>query len=119
MDAKMIFPWIRWMSRLNNRKHRSQTKMVPHFQRRNKKIYYLSEQIYTSFTNVATLLGENVRTVGFKLSRSIAFEMLIQGKSKMVIQESAQKLYLALCEVEGLTEDEHYRALSKILGYPT
>ncbi|MFQ6630938.1 hypothetical protein Gotur_009060, partial [Gossypium turneri] len=40
MDAKMIFPWIRWMSRLNNRKHRSQTKMVPHFQRRNKKIYY-------------------------------------------------------------------------------
>ncbi|MBA0650007.1 hypothetical protein Goklo_017498, partial [Gossypium klotzschianum] len=37
--------------------------------------------------------------------------MLIQGKSEMVIQESAQKLYLALCEVEGLTEDGHYRAL--------
>ncbi|MBA0727404.1 hypothetical protein Golax_000395, partial [Gossypium laxum] len=41
---------------------------------------------------------ENIRNVGLELSRSIAFEK--------VIQESAQKLYLALCEVEGLTEDE-------------
>ncbi|MBA0782692.1 hypothetical protein Gotri_000536, partial [Gossypium trilobum] len=36
-----------------------------------------------------------------------------------MIQESAQKLYLALCEVEGLTEDERYRALSKIPDHPT
>ncbi|MBA0815692.1 hypothetical protein Gohar_000448 [Gossypium harknessii] len=57
------------------------------------------------------LLGENIRTVGLELSRSIAFEK--------VIQESAQKLYLALCEVEGLTEDERYRALSKISDHPT
>ncbi|MBA0739499.1 hypothetical protein Gogos_012765 [Gossypium gossypioides] len=65
------------------------------------------------------LWNSYISTVGFKLSRSIAFEMLIQGKSEMVIQESARKLYLALCEVEGLTEDEHYHALSKILGHPT
>ncbi|MBA0782694.1 hypothetical protein Gotri_000536, partial [Gossypium trilobum] len=51
------------------------------------------------------------RTVGLELSRSIA--------SEKVIQESAQKLYLALCEVEGLTEDERYRALSKIPDHPT
>ncbi|MBA0698747.1 hypothetical protein Goari_000442 [Gossypium aridum] len=55
--------------------------------------------------------GENIWNVGLELSRSIAFEK--------VIQESAQKLYLTLCEVEGLTEDEHYRALSKIPDHPT
>ncbi|MBA0568025.1 hypothetical protein Golob_005547 [Gossypium lobatum] len=49
---------------------------------------------------------------------SIASEMLIQGKLEMVIQESAQKLYLAFCEVEGLTKDEPYRVLSKILDHP-
>ncbi|MBA0645494.1 hypothetical protein Goklo_013592 [Gossypium klotzschianum] len=37
----------------------------------------------------------------------------------MLIQENAQKLYLALCEVEGLTEDEYFLALRKIPGYPT
>ncbi|MBA0869512.1 hypothetical protein Goshw_029187, partial [Gossypium schwendimanii] len=37
----------------------------------------------------------------------------------MMIQESAQKLYLTLCEVEGLIEDERYRALSKIPDHPT
>ncbi|MBA0742155.1 hypothetical protein Gogos_015244 [Gossypium gossypioides] len=36
MDAKMMFPWMRWMSRLHNCNRRSQTKMVPHFQRRKK-----------------------------------------------------------------------------------
>ncbi|MBA0617444.1 hypothetical protein Godav_026890, partial [Gossypium davidsonii] len=36
-----------------------------------------------------------------------------------MLQESAQKLYLALCEVEGLTKDDHYRALRKILKHPT
>ncbi|MBA0570191.1 hypothetical protein Golob_003875 [Gossypium lobatum] len=29
--------WMRWMSRLHNCNYRSQTKMVPHFQRRKKK----------------------------------------------------------------------------------
>ncbi|MBA0574894.1 hypothetical protein Golob_024020, partial [Gossypium lobatum] len=55
--------------------------------------------------------GENIRIVGLELSRSIA--------SRKMIQESAQKLYLALCEVEGLTEDERYCVLSKILDHPT
>ncbi|MBA0664120.1 hypothetical protein Goklo_004169, partial [Gossypium klotzschianum] len=27
INAKMLFPWIRWMSRLHNRNCRSQTKM--------------------------------------------------------------------------------------------
>ncbi|MBA0739679.1 hypothetical protein Gogos_012925, partial [Gossypium gossypioides] len=70
----------------------------------------LNEQISTSITDVAIFLGENIQTVGLGLSRSIAFEK--------VIQESAQKLYQALCEVEGLNEDERYRALSKILDHP-
>ncbi|KAG8473251.1 hypothetical protein CXB51_035231 [Gossypium anomalum] len=38
---------------------------------------------------------------------------------KITIQESALKLYPTLCEVEGLTEDERYRALSKIPDHPT
>ncbi|MBA0822254.1 hypothetical protein Goarm_019066, partial [Gossypium armourianum] len=63
------------------------------------------EEISTSIPDAAMLLGENIRTVGLKLSRSIA--------SEKVIQESAKKSYLALCEVEALTEDERYRALSK------
>ncbi|MBA0747888.1 hypothetical protein Gogos_004764, partial [Gossypium gossypioides] len=37
----------------------------------------------------------------------------------MMIQESTQKLYPTLREVEGLTEDEHYRALSKIPDHTT
>ncbi|MBA0851201.1 hypothetical protein Goshw_015209 [Gossypium schwendimanii] len=36
VDAKMIFPWMRWMSRLHNHNLRSQTKMVPHLQIRKK-----------------------------------------------------------------------------------
>ncbi|MBA0739686.1 hypothetical protein Gogos_012925 [Gossypium gossypioides] len=83
--------------------------MVPHIQR-GKKNSDESEQISTSITDVAIFLGENIQTVGLGLSRSIAFEK--------VIQESAQKLYQALCEVEGLNEDERYRALSKILDHP-
>ena len=45
--------------------------------------------------------------------------MLIQQKSEMTIQERALTLYPTLCEVEGLTEDERYCALSKILDHPT
>ncbi|MBA0636971.1 hypothetical protein Godav_000138, partial [Gossypium davidsonii] len=36
----------------------------------------------------------------------------------MIIQESALKLYLILCKVEGLIEDECYRVLSKIPNHP-
>ncbi|MBA0671957.1 hypothetical protein Goklo_029770, partial [Gossypium klotzschianum] len=73
----------------------------------------------TSFTNAITLLAKNVRTVGLGISRSIASEVLIQQKSKMVIQESALKLYSTLCEVEGLIEDERYCALNKLPNHPT
>ncbi|KAG8481647.1 hypothetical protein CXB51_026500 [Gossypium anomalum] len=62
---------------------------------------------------------ENIRTVGLEISKSIASEVVIQQKSEMTIQESALKLYPTLCEVEGLTEDERYRALSKIPNHPT
>ncbi|MBA0763334.1 hypothetical protein Gotri_012790, partial [Gossypium trilobum] len=36
MDAKLMFPWMRWMSWLHNCIRQSQTKMIPHFQRRKK-----------------------------------------------------------------------------------
>ncbi|MBA0756635.1 hypothetical protein Gogos_021668, partial [Gossypium gossypioides] len=87
------------------------TKMVPHFQRRNKKISDGSEQISTSITNAAMLLRGNIQTVGLELSRSIA--------SEKVLQESAPKLYSTLCKVEGLTKDERYCALSTIPYHPT
>ncbi|MBA0779629.1 hypothetical protein Gotri_003867 [Gossypium trilobum] len=51
--------WMRWMSRLHCN-HRSQTKMVPRFQRRKKKISDGSEQISTSITNAAMLLRGNI-----------------------------------------------------------
>ncbi|MBA0746962.1 hypothetical protein Gogos_009433, partial [Gossypium gossypioides] len=38
MDANMMFAWMRWMSRIHNRNRQSQTKMVPHLQRRKKKM---------------------------------------------------------------------------------
>ncbi|MBA0755504.1 hypothetical protein Gogos_021480 [Gossypium gossypioides] len=81
-----------WMSRLYNYNCRSQAKMIPYLQRRKKKISDGSEQTSTSITDVVMLLVKNIRTIGLELSRSIA--------SEKVIQESAQKLYLTLCEVE-------------------
>ncbi|MBA0749379.1 hypothetical protein Gogos_003321, partial [Gossypium gossypioides] len=91
---------------------------VSTFSMKKKKIPDESEQISTSLTNAATLLGENIRTAGLELSRSIASKVLIQGKSEMFGQESTQKLYLALCEVEGLIEEDHFHALSKISDHP-
>ncbi|MBA0755890.1 hypothetical protein Gogos_022289 [Gossypium gossypioides] len=83
--------------------------MVPHFQRRKKKMDDGIEQISTLITDAAMLLVENIRAIGLELSRSIA--------SEKVLQESAQKSYPALCEVEGLTEDKRYHALRKILDH--
>ncbi|MBA0785372.1 hypothetical protein Gotri_024933, partial [Gossypium trilobum] len=57
--------------------------------KKKKKISDESEQISTSITDVVMLLGENIQTIGLELSRSIAFEK--------VIQESAQKSYPTLC----------------------
>ncbi|KAG8503094.1 hypothetical protein CXB51_000896 [Gossypium anomalum] len=79
------------------------------FSRKKKKISDASDHISsTSFFDAATLLVEKIETIGVEISRSIAFEVLIQQKSEMTIQESALKLYPTLCEVEGLTEDERY-----------
>ncbi|MFQ6635187.1 hypothetical protein Gotur_010587, partial [Gossypium turneri] len=90
------------------------------FLKKNKKISDASDHISsTSFNDAATLLAENIWIVGIEISRSIASEVLIQQKSEMTIQERDLKLYPTLCEVEGLTEDERYRALSKILDHPT
>ncbi|KAH1129095.1 hypothetical protein J1N35_000473 [Gossypium stocksii] len=38
----------------------------------------------TSLIDAATLLGNNIRTIDFQLSRSIAFEVLIQEKSEII-----------------------------------
>ncbi|MFQ6666179.1 hypothetical protein Gotur_032636 [Gossypium turneri] len=45
----------------------------------------------------------------------------VQQKSEefQIIQEKATNLYSTLCEIEGLTVDEQYRALSKISDHPT
>ncbi|KAH1064717.1 hypothetical protein J1N35_029704 [Gossypium stocksii] len=88
------------------------------FSKKKKKISDASD-FSTSFNDAAALLAENIRTVGLEISKSIASEVVMQQKSEMTIQESALKLYPTLCEVEGLTEDEHYRALSKIPDHPT
>ncbi|PPS08414.1 hypothetical protein GOBAR_AA12229 [Gossypium barbadense] len=88
------------------------------FSKKKKKISDASD-FSTSFNDAVALLAENIRTVGLKISKRIASEVVIQKKSEMTFQESALKLYPTLCEVEGLTEDECYRALSKIPDHPT
>ncbi|KAK5826014.1 hypothetical protein PVK06_020918 [Gossypium arboreum] len=89
------------------------------FSKKKRNISNTSDHISsTSFNDAATLLVKNIRTIGVEISRSITSEVLIQQKSKMIIQESALKLYPTLCEVEGLTEDKRYRTLSKIPDHP-
>ncbi|KAG8492872.1 hypothetical protein CXB51_010167 [Gossypium anomalum] len=88
------------------------------FSKKKKKISDASD-FSTSFNDAAALLAKNIQTVGLEISKSIASEVVIQQKSEMTIQENALKLYPTLCEVEGLTDDERYRALSKILDHPT
>ncbi|KAK5839670.1 hypothetical protein PVK06_008496 [Gossypium arboreum] len=88
------------------------------FSKKKKKIFDASD-FSTLFNDAAALLAENIWTVGLEISKSIASEVVIQQKSEMTIQESVLKLYPTLCEVEGLTEDERYRALSKIPDHPT
>ncbi|MBA0878198.1 hypothetical protein Goshw_006241, partial [Gossypium schwendimanii] len=88
------------------------------FSKKKKKISNASDHISTSFHDAVTLLAENIRTVGVEISRIITSKVLIQQKLEMTIQERARKLYPTLCEVEGLTKDERYRALSKISNHP-
>ncbi|MFQ6642822.1 hypothetical protein Gotur_018258 [Gossypium turneri] len=65
--------------------------------------------------------GENMRAIGDQISRSIASDVVVQQKPEefQIIQEKATNLYPTLCEIEGLTVDERYRALSKIPDHPT
>ncbi|MBA0784944.1 hypothetical protein Gotri_026262, partial [Gossypium trilobum] len=104
----MMFPWMRWMSQLHNRNRRDGSTSS---KKKKKKIFDGREQTSTSIIDVAMLLEENIWIVGLELSKIIA--------SEKVIQECAKKLYPVLCEVEGLTEDERYCALSKISNHPT
>ncbi|PPD75672.1 hypothetical protein GOBAR_DD27402 [Gossypium barbadense] len=62
-------------------------KLILHFKEEEKRSG-VSEPIYSaSLIDATTSLEDNIRTIYFELSRSIAFEMLIHEKSKMIIQE--------------------------------
>ncbi|PPD92842.1 hypothetical protein GOBAR_DD10236 [Gossypium barbadense] len=75
----------------------------------------------SSVHDAASLLAENMQTIGEQISRSIASDVVVQQKSEefQIIQEKVTNLYPTLREIEGLTEDERFRALSKILDHPT
>ncbi|XP_040948209.1 uncharacterized protein At2g29880-like [Gossypium hirsutum] len=80
-----------------------------------------SDNISSSFNEAATLLVENMQAIGDQINRSIASDVVVQQKSEefQIIQEKATNLYPTSCEIEGLTVDERYRALSKIPDHPT
>ncbi|MFQ6634630.1 hypothetical protein Gotur_010915, partial [Gossypium turneri] len=81
-----------------------------------KKISDASDHISsTSFHDVATLLAKNIRTIGVEISRSIVSEVL---KVRNDHSRKSSKIISNVIEVEGLTKDERYRALSKILDHP-
>ncbi|MFQ6621619.1 hypothetical protein Gotur_002969 [Gossypium turneri] len=65
--------------------------------------------------------GENMWAIGKQISKSITSNVVVQQKLEefQIIQEKAINLYPTLCEIEGLTVDERYRALSKIPDHPT
>ncbi|MFQ6654854.1 hypothetical protein Gotur_025660 [Gossypium turneri] len=65
--------------------------------------------------------AENIKAVGDQISRSIASDVVVQQKSEefQIMQEKATNLYSTLWEIEGLTDDDRYRALSKIPDHPT
>ncbi|MFQ6636667.1 hypothetical protein Gotur_013268 [Gossypium turneri] len=69
-----------------------------------------SKHISSSFHDAATLLAENMRAIGEQISRSIAFDVVVQQKSEefQTIKEKAINLYPTLCEIEGLNVDERY-----------
>ncbi|PPD82407.1 hypothetical protein GOBAR_DD20665 [Gossypium barbadense] len=75
----------------------------------------------SSFDEAATLLAENIKVVGDQISRSIASEVVVQQKSEeyQKMEEKASNLYSTLWEIEGLTDDQRYGALSKIPDHPT
>ncbi|MFQ6651896.1 hypothetical protein Gotur_024033 [Gossypium turneri] len=80
-----------------------------------------SGQFSSSIHDAATLLAENMQAIGEQISRSIASDVVVQQRSEefQIIQEKATNLYPTLCEIEGLTVGERFRALSKIPDHPT
>ncbi|MFQ6665668.1 hypothetical protein Gotur_032319 [Gossypium turneri] len=64
---------------------------------------------------------DNMWAIGEQISRNIASDVVVQQRSEefQTIQEKATNLYPTLCEIEGLTVDERFRALSKIPDHPT
>ncbi|MFQ6635717.1 hypothetical protein Gotur_011156, partial [Gossypium turneri] len=79
-----------------------------------------SDHFSSSFHDAVILLAENMRAISEQISRSIASDVIVQQKSEefQIIQEKITNLYPTLCEIEGLTMDERYRALSKIPNHP-
>ncbi|MFQ6653171.1 hypothetical protein Gotur_024705 [Gossypium turneri] len=75
----------------------------------------------SSVNDAATLLAENMQAIGEQISRSIASDVVVHQRSEEYqgMQEKASNLYPTLCEIEGLTVDERFRALSKIPDHPT
>ncbi|XVF56330.1 hypothetical protein PTKIN_Ptkin06aG0110400 [Pterospermum kingtungense] len=72
-----------------------------------RKVNEMNEPISAeTLINATTILSENMTEIGNKLSRSIGTEMRPE--------ERAEKLYNALDEINGLTEDEKEISLSKI-----
>ncbi|PPD98891.1 hypothetical protein GOBAR_DD04105 [Gossypium barbadense] len=84
-----------------------------------KKKYDARDNVYASFEEAATLLGEKIQAVGDRISMSIASEVVVQQKSEEKMEEKASNLYSALWSIEGLTDDQRYDALSKIPDHPT
>ncbi|PPD93548.1 hypothetical protein GOBAR_DD09499 [Gossypium barbadense] len=79
------------------------------------------DNVYSSFDEAATLLGEKIQAVGDQISRSIASDVVVQQRSEehQKMEEKASNLYSALWSIEGLTDDQRYDALSKIPDHPT
>ena len=77
------------------------------------------DNVYSSFEEAATLLGEKIQAVGDQISRTMASEVVVQQKSEEKMEEKASNLYSALWSIEGLTDDQRYDALSKIPNHPT
>ncbi|PPD76415.1 hypothetical protein GOBAR_DD26660 [Gossypium barbadense] len=78
------------------------------------------DNMYSSFDKAATLLAKNIKSVGDQISRSIASDVVVQQKSEefQIMHEKASNLYSTLWKIKGLTDDERYRALSKISDHP-
>ncbi|PPD86375.1 hypothetical protein GOBAR_DD16694 [Gossypium barbadense] len=82
-----------------------------------KKKFDARDNVYSSFDEAATLLGEKIQAVGDQISRSIASEVVVQQRSEehQKMEEKASNLYSALWSIEGLTDDQRDFGLAKWL----